>query len=134
MIQGNITFVTGFCNWKDTRTLLHIKQLLISPSTYQVHPGMWEKCYLRHAKQKAPSRHYLLKVAQNIQFLSRQGIALRGDGPETDSNFMQLMHLCALDDPEVLNVPSKNTDKYTSAQNQKGFVNTNFMKYCYIYS
>ena len=59
-----------------------------------------------HAKQKAPSRHYLLKGAQNIQFLSRQGIALRGDGPETDSNFMQLMHLRALDDPEVLNVLS----------------------------
>ena len=84
-----------------------------------------------HAKQKAPSGHYLLKVAQNIQFLSRQGIALSGDGPETDHNFMQLMHLCALDDPEVLNMLSKNTDKYTSPQNQKGYVNT---KYCYIYS
>ena len=42
-----------------------------------------------HAKHKAPSRHYLLKVAHNIQFLSRQGIGLCGDGPETDSNYVQ---------------------------------------------
>ncbi len=51
-----------------------------------------------HAEHKASNRHYLIKVAQNIKFLARQGIAFRGDGDESDGNFMQLLHLRALDD------------------------------------
>ena len=46
----------------------------------------------------------------NIQFLTRQGIALNGDGTGRDSNFMQLMQLRAIDDPKVLDMLGKKTD------------------------
>ena len=53
---------------------------------------------------------YLLKVAENIQFLARQGISLCGDyDTAKDSNFMQLMHRHALDDPKLLDMLGKKT-------------------------
>ena len=49
------------------------------------------------------NREYLLKVLQNIpHFLARQEIALRGDGNEDDSYFIQLLRLRANDDSRIL--------------------------------
>ena len=48
------------------------------------------------------NREYLLKVLQNIRFLARQGIALRGDVNEDDSNFIQLLKLRANDDSQQI--------------------------------
>ena len=45
------------------------------------------------ATQNHTNGEHLLKVAQNVKFLARQGIPLRGDGDGGDSNFMQLLHL-----------------------------------------
>ena len=75
-----------------------------------------------HTQQKALNRHYPIKVDQNIRFLSRQGIALRGDADESDGNFMQLMHLCVIDDTTI-NDMLKKTDKYTSPQIQNELLN-----------
>ena len=61
-------------------------------------------------------------MAQNIRFLSRQGIALRGDADESDGNFMQLMHLRAIDDTTI-NDMLKKTNKYTSPQIQNELLN-----------
>jgi len=54
-----------------------------------------------YASQKQANREYLLKIIQNVTFLARQGLALRGDGDEKDSNFMQLLQLHAIDDPNI---------------------------------
>ncbi len=35
-------------------------------------------------------------------FLSREGLTLRGDGDESDSNFMQLFNLRSEDDERIL--------------------------------
>ena len=61
--------------------------------------------------------------SQNIIFLGRQGLAFRGSwvqsetevggGSEVDSNFHQLMLLRAKDDPQILEVMSQKTCKYT---------------------
>ena len=75
-----------------------------------------------HTKEKASNRKRLIKVAENIRYLSRQGIAFRGDGDEVDSNFMQLMHLRALDDPDLVSFLSKKTNKYTSPQIQNELI------------
>ena len=48
------------------------------------------------------NREYLLKELQNIRFLARQGIALRGDGNKDDSYFIQLLRLRANDDSRIL--------------------------------
>ena len=55
-----------------------------------------------------------LQILQNIGFLSRQGLALRGGDADTDSNFMQLVHLRGRDCPEVEAWMKKKTNKYTS--------------------
>ena len=59
-----------------------------------------------------------LKVAQTIQYLARQGLPLRGDGNEIDSNFAQLLVLHANDDPRIHEYLAKKTDKYSSPQIQ----------------
>jgi len=50
--------------------------------------------------------------------VSRQGIALRGDGDEKDSNFMQLLFLHSADEPKILSVLERKTYRYTSPQFQ----------------
>ena len=55
-----------------------------------------------HASEKAVNRQCLMKIAENIRFLARQGLSLCGDGTEDNSNFNQLLHLRALDDPNLL--------------------------------
>lgn len=54
-----------------------------------------------HARERLANRDYLLKLFQNIQFLSRQGLALRGHD-EQSSNFIQLLHLRSIDDSKIL--------------------------------
>ena len=74
-----------------------------------------------HAEQKAVNRSYLLKVLQNIVYLARQGLPMRGNwvleegggGCERDSNFHQLMLLRASDDPGILEIMQRKTRKYT---------------------
>ena len=47
------------------------------------------------------TRVKLLKVTQNnIKLLCRQGIELRGNS-ETDCNFMQLLQIHAIDEPDI---------------------------------
>lgn len=73
------------------------------------------------ALHKQNNRDYLF---QNIQFLARQGIAMRGDQDESDSNFTQLLMLPGIDDPMILQNMEKKTDKYTSPQIQNEISNT----------
>ena len=41
-------------------------------------------------------------VLQNIRFLARQGLPLRGDGDESNGNFHQLFLLRGVDHPPVI--------------------------------
>ena len=64
------------------------------------------------------NRQMLLKILSNIRFLARQSIAIRGDGDEENSNFIQLFKLCGEDDPKFAKWLEKKTDKYVSADIQ----------------
>ena len=55
---------------------------------------------------------------ESSTFLARQGLSLRGDGTEDNSNFNQLLHLRALDDPNLLTWIQKKAEKYTSPEIQ----------------
>ena len=77
-----------------------------------------KQLYHIHASNKAINRKMLLKILQNIMFLARQNIALRGDKDECDSNFNQLLHLRSYDDCNILNWLKKKIDKYTSGDIQ----------------
>ena len=69
-------------------------------------------------KQKSENRQMLLKILLNIRFLARQSIAIRGDGDEENSNFIQLFKLRGEDDPKFAKWLEKKTDKYVSADIQ----------------
>ena len=46
-----------------------------------------------HAQEKSENRQVLLTILSNLRFLARQACAIRGDGNENDSNFIQLFKL-----------------------------------------
>ena len=58
----------------------------------------------------------LMKLLQNIKFLARQGLPLRGD--QGQGNFDQLILLRAEDDPSLLEWIRKKADKFTSPEIQ----------------
>ena len=55
-----------------------------------------------------------MKIIETIQFLSRQGLALRGDESDKNSNFMQLLKLRSKDFLKPKEWLEKKTEKYTS--------------------
>ena len=55
----------------------------------------------QHAQDKKDNRQCLLKIIFNVKFLVIQGFPFRGDGDETDCNFIQLLKLHGLDDPRI---------------------------------
>ena len=67
-----------------------------------------------HAQEKSENRQVLLTILSNLRFLARQACAIRGDGNEHDSNFIQLFKLRGEDNPMIYEWMFKRTDKYTS--------------------
>ena len=51
-----------------------------------------------HLNEKSENCRCLLKIISSIRFLAFQGLLLRGDGDEDDSNFIQLMKARGEDD------------------------------------
>ena len=120
----------GFYNWKDATRLFNshksskthkntVEVVITLPRTTG---NVGEMLSSTLAIQKRTNRLYLLKVAQSIKFLARQGIPLRGDGNERDSNFMQLLCLRGADDPQLLAGLQHRSDRYTSPQIQNELI------------
>ena len=59
-------------------------------------------------------RKCLLKIIETLQFLGRQGLPLRGDASDENSNFVQLLKLRCRDFPKLEEWLDKKTNKYTS--------------------
>ena len=68
----------------------------------------WRKCFL--------------KLLSNVRFLLRQGLPLRRDGDDTNSNFMQIISLHSEDDSHLTEWIKQKTDKYTSPEMQNEMV------------
>ena len=71
-----------------------------------------------HGAEKALNREMLRRILQNIRFLARQGLALRGGGDGEDSNFTQLLRIRAFDCPDVAAWIAKKTNNYTAGDIQ----------------
>ena len=71
-----------------------------------------------YANEKKKNRKHL----RNVRFLARQDLALRGDGSEENSNFVQLLRLRDEDEAFIKEMINKKTDKYTSADIQNEMV------------
>lgn len=125
----------GYCNWKDATgerggfsrhetSGCHkaaVEAMLTIPATTR---DVAELLSSAHAKEKAANRKNLVCVAECLKYLARQGLAIRGDGSEVDSNFYQLLLLRANDDPAIKRMLTKKTDKYTSASMQNELLQT----------
>ena len=66
------------------------------------------------AVQKVENSKILLILLRSIAFLARQGLPLRGDGKEGDSNFRQLLLLQATENKKITEWLSKPTNTFTS--------------------
>ena len=66
-------------------------------------------------KEKQFNREMFMKILENTRFLACQGIALRGDNndSETESNFIQLLHLRCVGS-DIQTWLRKKSNKYTS--------------------
>ncbi len=53
-------------------------------------------------KEKSLNRSIFIKILQNLSFLARQGLPLRGGNRDVESNFIQLLQLRSIDSPETL--------------------------------
>ena len=113
---------TGFSNWKDAKvafrnheqTKCHkeaVQTVVALPKDYR---DCAELLSSQHAKEKANNRQMMLKLLSNVRYMARQGLPLRGDGEEDDSNYNQLLRLRGTDDARVLDWIKRKNDKYTS--------------------
>ena len=75
----------------------------------------------QHAKEKEDNRQYLLHVISSIRFLACQGLALRGDSDEQDSNFLQLLMLQAEDNAIINSMLEKKHMKYHAMKSKVKF-------------
>jgi len=112
----------GFSNWKLATSVFRqhevtnchkeaVEKIVTLPATTS---DIGEMLCKAHSQEKYENRPVLLKILSNLRFLARQACAIRGDGDEADSNFMQLFKLRGEDNPKIYEWMLKRTDKYTS--------------------
>ena len=65
--------------------------------------------------QNKVQNQVILKNLSEHQFLAKQGIAFRGHN-EVESNFLQLLKLREIDNPELSSWMRRRTDKYVSPE------------------
>ena len=121
--KGNVKdlafLYTGFSNWKDTtvafgsheKSATHkiaVETVITLPRTTR---DVGELISSAHAAEKLKSRQCLVIITESICFLTRQGIALCGDGDKS-------LRIRAIDQPQLLTWLEHKTDKYTSPQIQ----------------
>ena len=98
----------GFNNWKDASVKFkehessncHKDSMIVTVDLPSSVKDIAETLQRELTKQKSENRQMLLKILSNIRFLARQSIAIRGDGDEENSNFIQLFKLRGEDDPK----------------------------------
>ena len=65
---------------------------------------------------------YVTTIAASL--LARQALPIRGDGNESNSNYMQFLKLRGEDDAQIFEWLKKKTDKYTSVDIQNRMLKT----------
>ena len=125
-VKDSAFICTGFSNWKDatvsfahhTDSTTHKTAVELVITLPKTTGDVGELLSSAHAAEKESNRKCLATIAQCIRFLARQALALRGDGDEYDSNLRQILHLRALDQPQLVAWLERKKDKYVSPQIQ----------------
>ena len=115
----------GFTYWRDAIVSFRThaasachKEAVQSDQLPKEMGDVAERLVAGHTADKERNRSMFMRILQNIRFLARQGLALRGSGDGEDSNFIQLLRLREFDCPAVAEWMSKKTNKYTSGDVQ----------------
>lgn len=128
--KGELSFVeTGFSAWKKATEsgkgfTKHAKLNFHKNATSMLATALTtkdvaEQLSSQHEAEKMVRRRNLLKILSSVRFLARQGLPLRGDGNDENSNLYQLLILRGQDDPELLRwIERKYGRKYTSHEMQ----------------
>lgn len=112
---------TGFRNWKKAldsfkdhqKSKCHIAALTFEITIPQC-GNIQEMTSEKMKSNMQENRKCLIKIIEILQFLGRQGLALRGDQSDENSNFMQLLKLRSKDFPKLKEWLEKKSEKYTS--------------------
>ena len=110
---------TGYSNWKDAVSKFtkhdssQCHQESVLKTAYHLQLVMLVKCFFP-ACNSAIWAQCFLKVLSNVQFLARQGLAIRGN--ESDSNFMSLLNLQSEDDSKLVEWESGFSKRSASTQ------------------
>ena len=123
---------TGYTNWKDAsmkfnnheESRCHKDVVLKTVTLPASCRDIGETLSSQLAQEKLERRQCFLKLMSNMRFLARQGLPIRGDGDESNSNYMQLLRLRGEDDAKIFEWIKKKTDKYTSADMQNETLKT----------
>ena len=129
-MPGTDFISTGFSNWNDATaksskhkgSLCHKDSVLKTITLPATTSDVGEMLSSKLAKERLQGRNCLLHLLSNARFLSRQGLAFRGDVEESDSNFMRLIYLRSEDNPRLVDWVHQKTDKYTSHDMQNEMV------------
>ena len=121
LTEGSFTN-KGFTNWKDAIRIFakHESSDVHKQSTMCIssNTDIAELLSTQHAREKEQNRNYFLKILSSIRYLARQGLPLRGDGSDKDSNFYQLMLLRGEDVSSIQPMLEKAQMKFTSPEIQ----------------
>ena len=117
---------TGFTNWKDATAKFtkHETSYFHKMCVEALSPAdVGDMLNREAATERKQNRTYLLKILSSVRFLARQGLPLRGDGDETNSNFHQLLLLQSVEDcPGMSKFLERKQLKYTSHEVQNEFL------------
>ena len=99
----------GFSNWKDgtvafrnhEKCASHRDAVEVIVTLLSTTRDIGEQLSQQHASQKLKNRQALYQILSSIRFWGRQGVAIRGDGNESDGNLKQLLQMKAEEDPNL---------------------------------
>ena len=127
-----LTFLRDMANWKDAsvkfnnheKSRCHKDAVLKTVTVPASCRDIGETLSSQLAKEKLERRLCFLKLMSSVRYLARQALPIRGDGDESNSNYMQLLKLRGEDDARIFEWLKKKTDKYTSEDIQNEMLKT----------
>ena len=125
-VAENAFIIDGFNNWKDaTRVYSKHEASYFHKQAFdslKVRADVGEMLSSQYAQEKRTNRKYLMQVLSSVRYLAWQGLAMRGDKHETNSNFYQLLLLLlhATDNSDMLSL--LDGKKFTSPEIQNELI------------
>ena len=123
---------TGFSYWKDATisfkkhesSASHKEAVTVTSVYPRSYRDVGELLSSTHFQEKKENRRCLLKILARLKFLARQGIPLRGDKSDEDSNFIQLLKMDIEEDAKFSDWLDKKANKYVSHDIQNELLKT----------